>query len=147
MATFLTSADAGCAAQVDDPRPTPARWRHGAARAARVPAQRTVPLEMRRVARVAVKVRREDSDNERRHPGRRAGHPALAADQDHQQAPAAGLRQADDLLPDPVPGDAGIQDIMLVTGGNDAGRLPAAARQRRGIRPEGAALPPIPSTP
>ena len=44
------------------------------------------------------------------------------ADQDHQQAPAAGLRPADDLLPDRGAGRRpGITDIMIVTGGNNAG--------------------------
>jgi len=43
---------------------------------------------------------------ERYHSCRRCRHPALPADHGHQQAAAAGLRQADDLLP-PVHADAG----------------------------------------
>ena len=42
----------------------------------------------------------DEAIHERRHPRRRPRHAPVPADQDHQQAPPAGLRPADDLLPD-----------------------------------------------
>ena len=67
--------------------------------------------------------------------GRRAGHAAAPADQDHQQAPAAGLRQADDLLPDPDAGQRRHRRHPARHRRQQRGRLPAAAGQRQGVRP------------
>ena len=57
------------------------------------------------------------------------------ADAGHQQAPAAGLRQADDLLPDRVPGQRRHPGHHDRHRRQQRGRLPAPAGQRQGVRP------------
>ena len=47
--------------------------------------------------------------------------PPFSAHQNHQQASAADLRQADDLLPDPDAGRCGDPGHHVVTGGRNAG--------------------------
>ena len=60
--------------------------------------------------------------NIERHRSRRGlRHPAVSTDQDNEQASVAGLQPADDLLPNPDLVDAGITEILVVTGGKNAG--------------------------
>ena len=57
------------------------------------------------------------------------------ADQDHQQASAADLRQADDLLPHPDAGRCGHPRHPDRHRRQERRRFPAAAGQRQGVRP------------
>jgi dTDP-glucose 4,6-dehydratase len=64
-------------------------------------------------------------------PRRRHGDPALPAHDRHQQAPAADLRPADDLLPARDARGMGIREVMVVVGGQERRRHRGAARRRR----------------
>jgi len=61
--------------------------------------------------------------SERRRPCWWYRQPAQSAYAGHEQAPSSGLRQADGVLPHPDAGQCGIKDILLVTGGKNAGEF------------------------
>ena len=75
------------------------------------------------------------STDERYRSGRRAWDPAVPAHQGHQQAPAADLQQADDLLPHRDAGGGGHPRHPDRHRRQERRRLSAPARQRQGIRP------------